>query len=310
MRKSNRVLLTALAAVSLLAAGGQITATAGGTTDPNAGYPINSYTDATGRITVTVYSRTSEVGHVIRDHVVTPRDGDMVAVGGGATASNQGYGSLLTASQLFGHFAGWQASSKDHLQGSPHRLTTYVIGMKIAGMSANELRSNLKLQEDQSGVMSHPEAEAGSPGSESWVLLGGGFRADYHGAGNMATASFPATGHSWKSRSKDHIAGDPANLYSWGVYLRRHLRVGQVLQHIPPPVGSAFTGHPSATANVPDGYVMTGGGAEVKWQGEGNLLWQLEPTANGSRGFRASAKDHLHNSSATLHAYVVGIRMA
>ena len=43
-----------------------------------------------------------------------------------------------------------------------------------------------------SGVASHPEAETGIP-SDDFVPVGGGFRVDWYGAGNLVTASFHST---------------------------------------------------------------------------------------------------------------------
>ncbi len=61
-----------------------------------------------------------------------------------------------------------------------------------------------------SGVASHPEAETGVP-SDNFVLVGGGFRVDWYGAGNIGTTSFLITEFSWKACSKDHGISDAIN---------------------------------------------------------------------------------------------------
>lgn len=184
-----------------------------------------------------------------------------------------------------------------------------MIGLKIAGMSAAQLAdpNYTKITSNDSGLASHPEAEAPTPGSNDWALLGGGFNVEYGGAGNMATSSFPTTNHTWKARAKDHIAGNPANLRVYGIYLKRQLPVGYVLSDQRPGAANSSQ-HPQATANVKDGFALTGGGAEVHWQGWGNMLYKLEPHVDGSQGFRAAAKDHIKPSTATLTAWAVGIR--
>ncbi|MGO1055307.1 hypothetical protein [Crossiella sp. CA198] len=306
MRKPNKILLTALTAVCLLAAGAQLSATA----EPSeAGTLVNTYRDASGKVTVTVYERASAVAAHIRDHRVTIPDADVVAVGGGAVATNQGNGALLTASYPLPGFTGWAASSKDHHGSQPHSLRGYVIGLRIAGMSAEALRAQLRVTEATSAVAGHPEAEAPNPGADSWALLGGGFNLQWTGAGNLATASFPTGGETWKARGKDHNQGDPAKVVAYGVYLNRNLPAGRVSGSVLPG-GSAFTNHPGATATLAEGFALTGGGAEVHWQGAGNLLWQLTPVAGSSRAYRAGSKDHGGASPAALTAYAVGIRLS
>lgn len=152
------------------------------------------------------------------------------------------------------------------------------------------------------------EAEAGIPSSNDYVLVGGGFKVEWHGQGNLATASFPATETSWKARSKDHLTSDPANLRVYAIALKRNLPVGRVLTSISRS-DSAQTPHPAAVASVAPGYALTGGGAEVHYHGAGNLLWKLEPATTQTPSFSAAAKDHLASDPSSLTAYSLGIRI-
>ena len=271
------------------------------------GTPLGSHRDASGRVTVTVFTdrNTPARPHWV-DEVITVPDQDMIAIGGGATATNQGAGALLTASYPTANLDGWVVSSKDHLRSSPHELTTYVIGLKIAGMSRDELRAAVRV-ESASNSGPHPEAEAGVP-SGTYELVGGGFKIDWNGAGNLATASFPSSASSWKARSKDHGQASPATLHSYAIGLRRSLPVGTVSAAVGRAFGSQAA-HPTATAVVPDGHALTGGGAEVRWGGAGSLLWKLEPTRTATPYFIASAKDHVTSDPATVDVYAVGIRL-
>jgi hypothetical protein len=74
-------------------------------------------------------------------------------------------------------------------------------------------------------------------------------------------------------------------------------------------VRSATSGvaqHPSASVSVPSGYVMTGGGAQVNWTGNGNLLTASFPSSRST--WEARSKDHVHPDPASITAYVIGIK--
>jgi hypothetical protein len=232
----------------------------------------------------------------------------MVAIGGGATAVEHPQGALLTASYPNDDLSGWAVSSKDHLYAQQHELTAYVIGLKIAGMTRAQLLRAVHVARADSGTAPHPEAEAGIPSSRDYALVGGGFRVDWHGAGNLATASFPSTDFSWKARSKDHTVSDPARIRSVAISLRRNLPVGRLSSTIVRAQSSQVP-HPAAVATLPPGYALTGGGAEVHYHGAGNLLWKLEPSVTWVPSFSAASKDHGTPDPATLTAYALGIKL-
>jgi hypothetical protein len=267
----------------------------------------NTFHDASGRVTVSVFSHVGSPPqqHWIEEEILVG-DGDMIAIGGGGTGS-ENPGALLTASHPNDDLSGWVVSSKDHEVPNPHQLVTYVIGLKIAGMTRDQLRNAVFVSVADSGVAPHPEAETGVP-DDSFVMIGGGFRVDWHGAGNLATASFPSTEFSWKARSKDHDISDPANLRVFAMCLRRNLPVGQVRVSIQRS-DSGQAPHPAAIANVAAGFALTGGGAEVHTNGPGNLLWNLEPSTSNNPTFAAASKDHVDPSPATITAYAIGIRL-
>ena len=75
-------------------------------------------------------------------------------------------------------------------------------------------------------------------------------------------------------------------------------------------VDSGQAEHPASVATLPAGYAMTGGGAEVHWSGNGNLLWKLEPATRTDRqDFSAASKDHMQVSPATITSYIMGIKL-
>lgn len=166
---------------------------------------------------------------------------------------------------------------------NPHHLTAFAIGLAIEGMTRQQLLDTQSVWVDarQSGTGAHPECTAFVP--PGYVLVSGGFRGDWHGAGNLATASFPETNFSWKARSKDHSIPDPANLWTFAIGLKEILPVGRIVSHIQVSPVSGQVAHPASTCSLPPGFAMTGGGAEVRTAGPGNLLWKLEPATRTDR---------------------------
>jgi len=271
------------------------------------GTRLNTFNDSSGKITVAVFNHIGDPPqeHWIEEEILVG-DGDMIAIGGGGVAS-ENPGALLTASHPNGDLSGWVVSSKDHEVQDAHRLVTYVVGLKIAGMSREQLRSSVFVSLADSGVTPHPEAETGVP-DDSFVMVGGGFRVDWHGAGSLATASFPSTEFSWKARAKDHDISDPSNLRVYGMCLRRDLPVGRIVVSAQRS-DSGQAQHPATITNVAQGFALTGGGVEVHTDGPGNLVWKLEPSTNNSPSFACASKDHVDFSPATLTGHAIGIRL-
>jgi hypothetical protein len=268
----------------------------------------NTFRDASERVTVAVFSHRGSPAqaHWINETILVG-DPNMIAIGGGGTAARAPAGALLTASYPNDDLTGWVVSSKDHQISNPHELETYVIGFKIDGMSRDQLADAVLVIPSDSGVAPHPESEAGIP-SNDFVLVGGGFRVDWQGAGNLGTASFPSTEFSWKARSKDHSIPDPSNIRTFAIGLRRSITVGQAVSAISR-ADSGQAPHPAAVAAVAPGFALTGGGAEVHIDGAGSLLWELKPSTSQDPHFGAGSKDHVHPDPSTITAFALGVRI-
>lgn len=263
--------------------------------------------DNSGLITVGVFSQTSPGRQQIFEDHAANVPSDMVVIGGGAIARWNGEGALLTASYPNSELSAWLGSSKDHGIPDPHILTTFAIGLRINGLTRSQLRDSIHLVTEESGRGDHPEATALLP--NDFVLVGGGAKVEWSGEGNLLTASFPATQQSWRARSKDHGKPSPANLRAYALGLSRRLPVGEVIVDISTG-GSQVSNHPAALADVSAGFALVGGGADVHWKGEGNMLWRLEPIVSTTdQGFAASGKDHTLASPSSLTVYSIGIQI-
>jgi hypothetical protein len=264
---------------------------------------INTIRDASGFITVSLFSRIGNPPqqHWIDEEILVP-DPDMIAIGGGGIG-NDSPGALLTASYPNSNLSGWVVSSKDHEVQDFHQLQTFVLGMKIAGMSKQQLLDSVIITQANSAVEPHPEAEAGIP-SDEYVLVGGGFRVDWHGMGNLGTASFPSTASSWKARSKDHDLPDPSSIRAYAIGIKRFLPSGRI-RGTNSSNTSSIAPHPEAVATLEPGFALVGGGAEVHYH-IGNLLWKLEPSLS-PESFIAASKDHMDPDPSSITAYALGI---
>jgi Thiol-activated cytolysin len=268
---------------------------------------VNTFHDSSGLVTVSVFRQVAPNAqeHFTDQAAVIAED--MVVIGGGANTQNEAPGALLTASYPNDQLSAWLASSKDHEVVAPHILITYAIGLAIQGLTRDDLLGLVRVTTADSGVEAHPEASA-LGGGAGFLLVSGGFRVDWTGAGNLATASFP-TSLNWTARSKDHDVSDPANIRVFAISLQETLPVGTVSVAVGT-LDSAIADHPRATAAVVQGFAMTGGGADVHWNGSGNLLWLLEPSVSTTlQTFSAASKDHMVPDPCSLTAYSLGIKI-
>jgi len=144
---------------------------------------------------------------------------------------------------------------------------------------------------------------------KDFKILGGGARAyyeqdDIRTRGNFLTASFPRDLHTWYVRAKDHEANYTGNITAYAIALYDPNDLWDVV-HV---VGTKGTGGAlEATAKLPDGYLLTGGGAFAQYSGVGSLLTASCP--EGTTGWTARCKSWRNEDNSTeLHAYAIGLK--
>ncbi len=217
-------------------------------------------------------------------------------LGGGAFDRWTGAGSLLTASYPL-RFNAWFAAGKDHEISAPASISAYAIALHDPN---NEW--DVTIAHETSNPAAHPQAVAILP--DDHVLTGGGAFVDWHGAGNLLTASFPKGDRGWEARSKDHDISDPAQITAYAIGIRPRPGAKKVRNIIRSAIG-AVAAHPQAQVCLEPGWILSGGGAFDDWHGDGNLLTASFP--NETCWF-ASGKDHVVSDPAAIRAYVIGIR--
>jgi hypothetical protein len=152
------------------------------------------------------------------------------------------------------------------------------------------------------GVGEHPFVELTVP--PQYKILGGGAFDHWSGVGNLLTASHPRDGQTWFAAGKDHQLPSPASISAFAFALfDPHDEWNVIIKS----QTSDPAAHPSATVPLPEGFVLTGGGASVDYgAGYGNLLTASFP--DGDTSWTARSKDHLTPDEAKITAYAIGLQ--
>lgn len=134
---------------------------------------------------------------------------------GGALVTYAGPGNLLTASYPASDNL-WIARSKDHEDPDPAALTGYVIGIRPRVGGKLPI---VHIDQAVTSVAAHPSASVNVSSADA-QLSGGGAYVDWHGAGNLLTAAFPASASGFAAAAKDHDIDDPAALHVFAISIQ------------------------------------------------------------------------------------------
>src|SRR5262249_34391786 len=127
------------------------------------------------------------------------------------------------------------------------------------------------------GITAHPSVEVTVPAG--YKLLGGGAFDHWTGAGSLLTASYPKNDQTSFVCGKDHEVSAPAAILAHAIALHDRNDEYEVTIKSEP---SGPQQHPKTTATLPQGFLLTGGGAFVDWHGAGNLLTASFPSSDTS----------------------------
>jgi hypothetical protein len=248
-------------------------------------------------VALTVQLFTKSSGLMAHPSVDVPVLPGYKIIGGGAFDQWSGAGNLLTASYPK-NATTWSVAGKDHEIASPAIITGYALAIFDPN---NEW--DVVIKSETSSPEAHPLAVAPLP--VGYTLTGGGAFVDWHGAGNLLTASFPNSQSSWEARSKDHDVPDPAKITSYVIGIK-HVNPNITVKGVIKSASGSKAAHPTAQVCLDPGWTLSGGGALDQWDGAGNLLTASFP--QGSSCWFAAGKDHKVSSPATVTAYVIGIK--
>ncbi|SFD84009.1 hypothetical protein SAMN05518672_103454 [Chitinophaga sp. CF118] len=276
-------------------------------TGSKSGTPSNARvaygTDGSGTVQIVIITQETTGAHPQTD-VAVPQD--YVLIGGGAVVTPElttGAGALLTASYPDDNLTTWHAASKDHLTSFNHTLVAYAIGLKLTGVTRDQLKSYMQVFSNTSGSGQHPTTSV-SVGS-GYTLIGGGAKVVYSGAGNMLVKSMPL-GDTWYAGSKDHDVASSAVVTSYAIGIKTaipnfgNLEIGQESNSNFVPSGFGVV-----TVNIDNSWVLACPGAQAFYNNAGRMLTAIEANI---RDVKVTSKDHKVYDGGTTYAYAVKIR--
>lgn len=267
--------------------------------------------DVSGKVTIAVFERcSSTLSQHHTDFAVQVPPGYVVIGGGGegGEGGNTPGGNLLTASYPNAGLTEWRVSTKDHQDADPIYLRAWAIGLKISGLTSAQLVGHIAVATANSPITAHPDVTATL--SQGYILLGGGFKVNWSGMGNLGTASAPSGAYGWRVRSKDHNLASPASAQAFAIGLRESIPgIGNFISTVNTAT-SAPAAHPTGSVTLANGYALSGCGAYVNFSGNGNLLWKIKPLtpAAGKAACEVSSKDHIVADPTTIATYSMGLR--
>jgi hypothetical protein len=238
------------------------------------------------------------------------RDKAIVVGGGGWADFHTTGGAFLTCSCPTRDLDGWVVASKDHAEVvDAHQLSVYLLALRIDGMLRPDLLRFVQIFSADSGSpQEHPEATVTVPNTH--LVLSGGFWVDWHGEGNLATVSRP-NGNGWIAKSKSHIKASPATIWAYAIGIKTMLPGAVSVAHHIDQAKSTPAAWPTMNKSLDSRFLLTGVGAEVVWNGWGNMLTRIQPSVTSNpvvQKVEASAKDHKESDPSTITVYAVGAR--
>jgi hypothetical protein len=158
---------------------------------------LSTWSDWSGTVTVTLYSCGWSTAGTNPSASCTVPSTDAITGGGAVIQGNSIPGALLTESYPGADRRTWYVKSKDNSTAYSHSIHAYAIGLRLAGVSAETLRSQMSRWDTRSCMGGEPAksrptvTSVGTPANN--IMVGGGARTEYTGAGQYLTDSYPRT---------------------------------------------------------------------------------------------------------------------
>lgn len=276
-----------------------------GSTTPFALNAAGEYTDGSGLVKIKLFPGTVGPNQVNIGAVTV--DADYVIVGGAAWVSSIESGAYLTESRPDLASNTWRAASKDHQYSDSHVLNITAVGLKIEGVTPDQLKSYMQIFTNESGYSSHPNTSVAVP--SNYILLGGGAKVNWSGNGNLLTESYPI-GNSWMVASKDHKFASPASITAFAIGIQNVNLPG--FGYLEAAVSAASTysssGQGVISNSVPSGWIISCPGGQAQYSGAGRLIMGIEMSNYNPFNSTIRTKDIGTASSGYSYAYAARIR--
>ncbi|MCF6407181.1 hypothetical protein L3C95_30070 [Chitinophaga filiformis] len=224
-------------------------------------------------------------------------------IGGGAVASPlvAASSAFLTAAYPDKDFTTWHAASAYHLNTYVHTLFGYAIGLKVAGMTKEELTASMWLFTNTSGIAAHPATAVTI--DNDYTLIGGGARVESEG--NLLVYSYPYNS-TWFVASKDHEYSAPSAIEAYGLGIKTGVLEQHSLEVVRDSIAN-FTTNGIGTASIFTDTTWVAGspGALATYNGAGRMLDGIAPHVQDAT---VTSKDLDHPDSGTTAVYILKIR--
>jgi hypothetical protein len=239
---------------------------------------------------------------------------------GGARVDFQKYGELLVASFPVSDNQ-WQAKAKDCQLVDSGILTVFA----VAVYDPYDWLDVKVLSSAESEPSERPTTSIDL--DRAYAMTGGGAETiKNEPQGSYLTASYPFSSsdprsttfpsNTWKVAAKDHQYAQSGSIKAYVVGVKWSDTFHTNHPDYPPitseciGIDSSFEVSPAVSVGPPDDTIMVGGGAYDRWDEQkdqaGNMLLGSYP--EDSSIWRASGKDHLTASPATLTVYAIGVK--
>lgn len=257
--------------------------------------------DWSGQVQIILVKKTVSGEHPTT-YVEVPED--YVVIGGGAKISGYGkWGALLTKSYPSQDLTKWYAESKDHIKSDKHTLDVYAIGLKIKGITRDQLKGQMIVTTATSSKTNWPATQANLPAE--YTLIGGGAAVNWSGQGALLVKSAP-NGNSWSVSGKDHKDSSPATITAYAIGIKPNIDYFGTLE-ISRETDSKWVSSLKAqiTAEISSDWLLACPGGEASFSGEGRMLTILEPNF---RNVVVESSDHIKTDSGNTTLSLIKIR--
>ena len=223
-------------------------------------------------------------------------------IGGGAEVFIPGQNmphSLLTASHPKNNRT-WFAEAKDHGYARFSKVRISVIAI----YDPHDVWDVRVFQETGDRAF-HPTATVSV--EKGYLLTGGGAKNNWSGPGNLLTGSYPIhlNTWSWTAKGQDHSASAASTITAYAIGIKPQKECKTKFEVGLFTAESGESQYPHAEIGVDQGWILTGGGANVLR--DHNLL--IGSYLSGKNKWTARSKDHNGvPMRAKIKVYAIGIR--
>ena len=242
-------------------------------------------------------------------NTVSPPDGYVLIGGGAYVLGNKHPGAYVMASHPIRYTQNWFGRSREHSAPFNHTLRIYAVGLKLLGVSYEELKGRVKVFQGDNGALHNVSNDCVSHDGWRYRLIGGGV--SINTIGHLLTKCIPE-GQNWCVESKDHHFPTRGFITSYAIGITESIPGFGELEFSEPTrtTTSYSTGYKLATVFPPDNsWVMACPGGMVdpypNQDSPYNLITGIIPKTNKGEVW---VKDHIYQAGAKVTAYATFIR--